>query len=207
LGLTNTNKPAERVGVFGGSFDPPHVGHGALARAALGQLNLDVLYIVPTGQAWHKTRTLTAAQHRLAMAKLAFQDMARVVVDRREIQRTGPSYTIDTLLELQAEHPRAQLFLLLGMDQAQALPNWHRYLEVLQLAIICVAVRADSAGAMGTFDISLPFLPSFQRLEMPPMDVSATDLRRRLAAHQNVAPLVFEPVARYIDHHHLYRLS
>jgi nicotinate-nucleotide adenylyltransferase len=178
-----------------------------LAKAALGQLNLDVLHIVPTGQAWHKARTLTTAQHRLAMAQLAFQDMARVVVDPREIQRVGPSYTIDTLLEVQSEYPGAQLFLLLGMDQAQALPTWHRYLEVLGIAIICVAARADYTGAIGTFDMSLPDLPIFQRLEMPPIDVSATDLRRRLAAHQSVAPLVFGPVARYIDHHHLYRLT
>jgi nicotinate-nucleotide adenylyltransferase len=207
LGLTNRNKPVERVGVFGGAFDPPHAGHAALAKAALGQLNLDVLHIVPTGQAWHKARTLTSAQHRLAMAQLAFQDMARVVVDPREIQRVGSSYTIDTLLEMQSEYPGAQLFLLLGMDQAQALPTWHRYLEVLGIAIICVAARADYTGAIGTFDMSLPDLPIFQRLEMPPIDVSATDLRRRLAAHQSVAPLVFGPVARYIDHHHLYRLT
>jgi len=194
-----------RIGVFGGAFDPPHAGHLALAQSALEQLQLDRLHVVPTGQAWHKARTLTAAEHRLAMARLAFGGMERVVVDPREIERAGPSYTVDTLWELQQQYPAAPLFLVIGQDQADALSTWSRSDEILKIAIICVAGRAIPAGAAGLFEPSnFPAAP-FQRLSMPPMDVNATDLRRRLALHQSVVPLVFEPVARYIAHHHLYQ--
>ena len=98
-----------KVGLFGGSFDPPHVAHVALAEAALGQLGLDELRILPTGQAWHKSRALTAAEHRLAMARLAFGHLPGAVVDDRELLRAGATYTIDTLRELAAEQPGAQL--------------------------------------------------------------------------------------------------
>ena len=198
---------ALRVGVFGGAFDPPHRGHVSLAQAALEQLQLDVLHAIPTGQAWHKTRDLTASVHRLAMTRLAFEGVDRVRVDAREIARDGPSYTVDTLTELQAAYPQAQLYLLVGEDQAQALPSWHRWQELAQLAIICVAARADRTGAIGQFDALKSLLPDMRILKMPPLAISATDIRRRLAHHENVAPLVFEPVARYIDHYHLYQAA
>ena len=196
-----------RVGVFGGAFDPPHRAHTALAQAALEQLQLDELRIVPTGEAWHKNRSLTSAMHRLEMAHLAFAAMDRVVVDPRETRRIGPSYTVDTLAELRGEMPQAQLFLIIGQDQAAALPTWHRWREIADFATICVAARAGSAGARGTFDSLNLGVSPVQTIELPPMDVSATDIRERLANRQTVAPLVFEPVARYIAHHHLYQTA
>ena len=199
--------PLRRVGVFGGSFDPPHKAHWALAHQALEQLRLDALHIIPTGEAWHKSRVLTAASHRLAMARLAFADLPKVVVDDRETRRRGPSYTVDTLTELAAEEPGVELFLIIGEDQAKSLQSWHRWQAILQLAIICVAARADSSGARGTFNAELLAQTPFQVLNLPPMDVSATDIRHRLANRQNVAPLVFEAVARYIAHHHLYQTA
>ncbi len=194
-----------RIGIFGGSFDPPHVAHVALARTAIEQLRLDVLFVIPTGQAWHKSRPLTSAPHRLEMAQLAFAELDSVVVDPRETLRTGPSYTIDTLLELRTEFPQAQFFLLVGEDQAVALESWHRFSEIPQFATICVAARAHSARASGTFDSLAGKIPGLQLLKMPPQEVSATEIRSRLAQHQSIAPLVFEPVARYIAQHHLYR--
>lgn len=198
---------ARRVGVFGGAFDPPHRAHVALAQAAIQQLQLDVLHVIPTGQAWHKPRDLTASVHRLAMTRLAFAGMERVAVDARETQRSGPSFTVDTLTELQAQYPQAQLYLLIGEDQAQALPTWHRWQELARLAIICVAARADHTGATGQFDALKSLLPDLCILKMPPLAISATEIRRRLAHHENVVPLVFEPVARYIAHHHLYQVA
>ncbi len=193
-----------RVGVFGGAFDPPHVAHIALAQAALEQLQLDELRIVPTGQAWHKSRTLTPVVHRLEMTRLAFAAMDRVVVDARETLRSGPSFTVDTLVELCSELPAARLFLVIGEDQAAALTTWHRWREIVELATICVAARAGFAGARGTFYVLNPGISPFQTIELPHMDVSATDVRERLANRQSVASLVIEPVARYIAHHHLY---
>jgi nicotinate-nucleotide adenylyltransferase len=198
---------AKRMGVFGGAFDPPHLAHVALAKAAVADLQLDELRVIPTGQAWHKPRTLSAAHHRLAMARLAFADLPSVLVDPREIQRVGPSYTVETLRELKASWPDAELFLVLGEDQARALPTWHQWQEVLHLAIICVAERGDLMEIGPRFFTQNSHESRFRRLQMPSMPVSATDIRARIAAHQSVSPLVSEPVARYIDHHHLYQTA
>lgn len=201
--------PVRRIGVFGGAFDPPHQMHVALVRTALNQLELDVLYVFPTGHAWHKSRTLSPAADRLAMAQLAFDGIPGVVVDKREIERNGPTYTIDTLHELQTEEPQAQLYLLMGEDQATRLPTWHGWDEIVRAAIICVASRADESSASRPFvpDFVPEFLPSgrFQALQLPPMELSATDIRHRAATAQGIAHLVPEGVARYIDHHLLYR--
>jgi nicotinate-nucleotide adenylyltransferase len=196
-----------RMGVFGGAFDPPHLAHAALAKAAVANLQLDVLRVIPTGQAWHKARALTPAKHRLAMANLAFSELPQVIVDPRETERLGPSYTVDTLRELKAQHPQAELFLVIGEDQAQALQGWHEWQQVLQLATICVAERADLMGATPRFMTPKSLESHFRRLPMPAMPISATDIRTRIAVHQSIAALVFEPVARYIDDHHLYQTT
>lgn len=201
------NKP--RVGVFGGAFDPPHNAHVGLVRAALAQLDLAELRIFPTGQAWHKERALSSADDRLAMARLAFDGHANTVVDDREIARSGPTYTLDTLRELRREQPAAQLVLIMGADQASSLPRWHGWEEILATAIISVAFRATSTGSSGSFDPgTLPSLPPgarFEKLELPPMDTSATDIRARAARGEDLDGLVPPAVARYIDRHHLYR--
>ncbi len=92
-----------RIGLLGGAFDPPHRAHQALARAAIEQMQLSELRILPTGQAWHKARPLSPAPHRLAMARLAFEGLPQATVDDRELRREGPTYTVDTLRELAAE--------------------------------------------------------------------------------------------------------
>ena len=197
----------KRMGVFGGAFDPPHAAHVALVKTALAELQLDQLRVVPTGEAWHKTRSLSPPQHRLAMAQLAFADLPRVVVDSCEIQRAGPSYTVDTLREFKILWPAAELFLILGEDQARALPDWRAWQEIVQLAIICVAARAYSAGAKPKFVINNGLESRFRWLPMPALLVSATDIRTRIAAHQSVDDMVFAPVARYIALHHLYQTT
>jgi nicotinate-nucleotide adenylyltransferase len=203
------NVAAPRIGVFGGAFDPPHNAHVALAAAALAQLNLNALRIFPTGRAWHKTRELTGADDRLAMSQLAFGDLPGAVVDAREVLRDGPTYTLDTLRELQAEHPAAQLVLIMGADQAAALPSWHGWQVILSIAIISVANRATQTRNTAPFDPqSLPGLPvgaRFENLELPAMDTSATDIRQRVAHGEDVSALVPSAVARYIDQHFLYR--
>ena len=199
-----SNKPV-RIGVFGGAFDPPHLGHVALARAAVAQWGLERLYIVPTGHASHKTRSLTPAPHRLALCALAFADVANATVDAREIERHGPSYTVDTLESLQREHPDAQLYLFVGQDQAQTLQHWHRPEDLARLAIICAAHRPPSADSEKHFDVPAAAKFAIQNLHMPAMAHSASDIRARLAQHQSIETLVPPSVARYIAHHHLYQ--
>ena len=200
--------PPQRVGLFGGAFDPPHRTHVALAQAAIAQLQLDVLHVVPTGQAWHKQRPLTAAPHRLAMCRLAFAQVDRAVVDARETLRSGPTYTIDTLEELQAQYPDAQLYLIMGEDQARALATWHRADDLGRAAIICAASRAGADAPAPAADVLHPLHGRpLQRLQLPPSPLNATEIRDRLARGQSVAPLVIESVARYIDQHHLYQAA
>ena len=210
MALTAAGAPApRRIGVFGGAFDPPHNAHVALARSALEQLALDELRVIPTGQAWHKARVLSPAEHRLAMAELAFGTLPGVVVDPREIRRAGPSYTLDTLRELQQEHPGAQLLLILGADQGAALPSWHGWQEILALATVSLAQRPGPDQSQATFDpATLPNLPPgarFARIELPAMALSATDIRSQAGHGKDVSLLVPPAVARYIDLHHLYR--
>ncbi|HEY2255116.1 MAG TPA: nicotinate (nicotinamide) nucleotide adenylyltransferase [Variovorax sp.] len=198
-----------RIGVFGGAFDPPHDAHAALVQAALAQLDLAQLRIFPTGQAWHKDRTLSAAGDRLAMTRLAFEGLAGTLVDPREILRPGPTYTLDTLLELQAELPAAQLVLIVGADQAMSLPSWHGFEQILSIAIISVADRATPMGPTGGFEsgtlASLVPGARFEKLQLPFMDISATEIRTRAARGEDLRGLVAPAVARYIDKHHLYR--
>lgn len=206
--MSTSSSPARhRLGMFGGAFDPPHVAHLALARAAIEQLGLDELRIFPTGQAWHKARALTPAVHRLAMAKLAFEGLPRAVIDGRELARTGPTYTVDTLRELQREHPQAQLVLVIGADQARALRSWRESDEIARLAIISIAERASPAENAPPFDASQVPGGRWQPVELPPMPVSATEIRARVAAGQGIDHLVAASVARYIDQHHLYQPS
>ncbi|MDB5889689.1 MAG: nadD [Polaromonas sp.] len=197
-----------RIGVFGGAFDPPHNAHLALARTALQKLALDQLLIVPTGHAWHKARTLTAPGHRLAMAKLAFSSLPGAFVDAREIERPGPTFTIDTLQALQAENPGAQLHLIMGADQFAAFRQWHRWQAIVDIAIICIADRAVSAGARAGFDAYSGYQDRFLSLPMPLMPVSATEIRQTLATNpgyaERLSGTLSPAVARYISSHRLY---
>jgi len=191
-----------RLGVFGGSFDPPHLAHVALAHAALHQLNLERLLVLPTGQAWYKTRSLSPAAHRLSMTQAAFSELPEVSVDGRELSRPGPTYTVDTLRELRAEFPAMQLCLIMGADQSAALPTWREWQAICQLAIICIADRE------GQHSVAIPSevleQARIEHLLMPRMPLSATDIRSRVAAGLGIAHLVPQGVARYIENNHLY---
>jgi nicotinate-nucleotide adenylyltransferase len=202
---TSAAQPVLRLGVFGGAFDPPHLMHLALVQAAIDQLELDQIRVLPTGQAWHKTRQLESAEHRLAMARLAFGAVAKVVVDDREMRRTGPSYTVDTLRELKNEFPLAKLFLIIGEDQARAFKRWHAWQEVSQSAIIYVAGRACLSGVVAIISSKIGDNPEFESLQVTANAVSATEIRERAANGENLAPLAGQRVARYIAEHLLYQ--
>ena len=203
-----------RIGVYGGAFDPPHQAHRVLAQTAIEQLSLDQLLILPTGQAWHKARALTEAEHRLAMCLLAFGDLRNTRIDPRETRRSGPSYTADTLAEMRREWPGAQFFLILGADQLLAFKTWMRWPEVLQMAQLAVANRAMRIGedaldsthlGADLSAVDVPFIP----LDMPLTNISATAVRARfgqpLGRSGAQAALVPPAVAGYISQHHLYQ--
>lgn len=202
---------AKRLGIFGGSFDPPHIAHIALAKHAVEQFGLNELRIIPTGDAWHKARTLTPSPHRLAMTRLAFVDVPQAVVDPREIDRQGATYTFDTLQALKAEHPDADLYLFIGADQANAFKTWHRWQEILGLATVVVADRPiDGQGGMVS-QWHNAVSPDVQRLDMPSLNVSATEIRAHFAQGpypaSKMSAWLPAAVQHYIEKHSLYRLN
>lgn len=196
----------QRVGLYGGAFDPPHLAHVALARAFVAQAELTVLHICPTAQAWHKSGPLTEAGHRLRMAELAFAGLPGVQVDAREIERGGPTYTLDTLRQLGQQYPLARLSLLIGQDQFESLASWRGVPEIERIATIYVASRKVQSSPSGVIhDFHLP--PGYRRLQWQDMPVSATQVRQCVAQGQSVAGLVMPGVARYIDEHQLYQTN
>lgn len=190
-----------RIGLFGGTFDPPHNAHVALARAALEALRLDALRWIPAGQPWQKSRTITAAPDREAMVRLAIAGEPRFELDRCELARDGPSYTIDTVRALHAQHPAAALFLIIGADQYAGLHTWHGWQELLALVTLAVANRPGPHPGPD---------PQVQRVAhrvvpLPMLDISATEIRARVSQGLPIDSMVPPPVARYIDLHQLYR--
>ncbi len=198
---------SRRVGLFGGAFDPPHLAHVALARCAIQQLNLDVLHVLPTGQAWHRAAPTSPAPQRVEMARLAFAGIAGLLVDPREARRSGPTYTADTLDGLRSEYPQAEFFLCIGADQARNFEHWQRWAEIAVRATICVAQRDQFTPASGYFAPQVASRAQILGLDMPLMDVSSSSIRSRVQQGLGLAHLVAEPVARYIEHHQLYRTT
>ena len=192
-----------RVGILGGSFDPPHLAHLALGRCAMQALALDELRWLPAGEPWQKSgRTMSPAADRLAMLRLLLADQADAVIDTREIDRPGPTYTIDSLRELQAEQPNAALFLVIGQDQYAHLNSWRDWPELLDRVTLAVAARDGSSPTPPPALAAHPHRVT--PIAMPRLDIAATDIRARCAAGLGLAPLVGDAVAGYIDQHRLY---
>jgi nicotinate-nucleotide adenylyltransferase len=192
---------ARRVGLFGGSFDPVHSAHTALARVALRELQLSQVRFVPVGHAWQKQRPLTPALHRMAMLRLALQHEPRFVLDAIEVDRQGASYTIDTVRELSAAHPNTEWFLLIGQDQHAGLHTWREWQSLLQQVQLAVAQRP---GEIRPLDAQVMRTPHHS-VPLPMLDISATDIRHRVATGQDISALVSPEVARYIETHGLYQ--
>jgi nicotinate-nucleotide adenylyltransferase len=197
----------KRIGLLGGTFDPPHLAHLALARQARDELRLDELRLLPAGQPWQK---LAAGQpapvdgaHRVAMLGLLTRGERGLVVDERELHRDGPSYSIDTVREILDEQPGAQLFFVIGQDQYARLHTWRDWDELLQRVTLAVAGRAGNAPTAPPDVAALAH--RIETLALPPMAVSSTDIRARAARGEDLSSLVGPAVAAYIDQNALYR--
>lgn len=198
--------PARKIGLLGGSFDPPHLAHLALARLARQQLHLDELRWLPAGAPWQKAgRQMASATHRAAMLAALVQGEPGQVIDTRELQRSGPTYTIDTVRALQSEQPDADWVFILGQDQYGRFDTWRDWPELLQRLTLAVA---DRAGQVPTPPPALAGVPHrVVALPLPRQDIAASDIRQQLAAGvppAQLAPLVGAAVASYIDHHQPY---
>jgi nicotinate-nucleotide adenylyltransferase len=191
----------KRLGLFGGTFDPPHNAHLALARAAQGEFQLDALHWIPAGQPWQKARTISAAVHREAMVRAAIDGEARFVLNRIETERAGPSFTLDTVRALRLQHGQAELFLIIGADQYAGLHTWRDWQNLLGLVTLAVANRP---GLMPPINAEVLRTPH-RVVPLPMQDISATDIRARVARGLPIDALVPSAVARYIKTNSLYR--
>jgi nicotinate-nucleotide adenylyltransferase len=190
-----------RIGVFGGTFDPPHVGHLVVAVNVRHALDLDVVLLVVANDPWQKSgsRQVSAASDRLAMVVAAVGDVEGLEASDVEMARGGTSYTADTLAALQAAEPEAQLFLVLGSDAAAGLPTWERAEEVRRRAGIVVVTRP------GAEDGVPPPGWDWTRVECPRLEVSSTDLRDRVVDGRPLDYLLTPAVIDCIEARGLYR--
>jgi len=194
-----TSTASLRIGLFGGTFDPPHVGHLVTAVNVRHALNLDIVILMVANDPWQKSgsRDVTTAEDRFAMVEAAVSVVDGVVAGRDEIDRGGPSYTADTLMALAEKHPGAELFTIVGDDAAAGLPSWTRVEQVAEYSQLVVVDRPGVA-------VDLPKQFSWLRVESPRLEVSSTDLRSRFSDGQPLDYLVTEPVLRVIEERGLY---
>jgi nicotinate-nucleotide adenylyltransferase len=189
-----------RIGILGGTFDPPHLGHLIAAQDACAALELDRLIFVPAAEPPHKRdRAVTEARLRLDMLKAAVADNPSFELSTLELQRSGPSYTIATLRELHGRHPADSLYLLIGVDQVREFSTWREPEGILELAEVVMLARAGSEQSIEGADFVR------QVVAVTRIDVSSTLIRSRVAAGQSIRYLVPDAVAEIIQREGLYR--
>jgi nicotinate-nucleotide adenylyltransferase len=190
----------KRIGILGGTFDPPHVGHVVAAAAALWELELDRVLLMTANIPWQKvgTRPVTSAPDRLAMVTLLVEGMAKVEVSTLELDRGGDSFTADTVAELAELHPGAELFVIVGSDVASTLDTWKKKAELKAGATIVVYDRPGSVGG------APPEGWSYRRIDVPQLAVSSTDIRTRRSQGRPIDGMVPPSVLRYIIDRRLY---
>lgn len=195
-----------RLGIFGGTFNPPHLGHLVCAQEAYLQLELDRVMLMPARIPPHKAvDDEPGPTHRLELCRVATEDDPRFVVSDLEMRREGPSYTVDTLEELHSQDPDTELFLIVGGDVAAGLPRWHEPERVLSLATPAIAKRRGTPRA--SIEDALGALPGGERacfFRMPRVGFSSTMVRDRVRSAQSIRYIVPDGVAKYINEHGLY---
>lgn len=188
------------TGIFGGTFDPPHLGHLLVAEFARAELGLDRVLFIPAASPPHKTHVnVTPPVHRLAMVRLAVQRNSAFVVDDREIRRGGVSYTLDTLNELSVDDSLGALVLLIGQDNMLEFSTWKSPEQIVELARVVVLTRPGFS-----LESRPPLSHAMTLCEVPEIDISSRDIRRRVREGLSIRYLVPEAVASYIGEHHLY---
>jgi nicotinate-nucleotide adenylyltransferase len=197
--VPETDPPLRRVGLFGGTFDPPHVGHLVTAVNVHHALDLDVVVLMVANVPWQKegSRTITPALDRLAMVEAAVRDVPGLVPGRQEIDHGGPSYTADTLAVLAQQYPGADFFTIIGDDAAAGLRTWTRWEEVVERSQVVVV---DRPGESVDVDDGIEWI----RVEVPRLEVSSTDLRARFTDGRPLDYLVTQPVLDVIRTRGLY---
>lgn len=196
-----------RIGVLGGTFDPVHLGHLIIAEEARCRIGLEKVLFLPAGQPWLKAiRPISPASHRLAMLRLATVSNPSFEVDAEEVERAGPSYSVDTLEALHSHYPRGtEFYFIMGQDLLGQLPQWHRPARLLEL---CHIVSVPRPGFSQPLEDLEPLVPGIRSrvvsLDWPCLSISASDIRRRRAQGLSIRYLVPPAVLAYIEEHGLY---
>ena len=200
--MPETESSLRRVGLFGGTFDPPHVGHLVTAVNVRHAIELDLVVMMVANVPWQKegSRAITPASDRFAMVEAAVRDVPGLVPGRHEIDLGGPSYTADTLAVLSGEYPDAELFTIIGDDAAAGLRTWTRWEEVVDRSQLVVV---DRPGEPVELDGGIAWI----RVEVPRLEVSSTDLRARFTDGRPLDYLVTQPVLDVIGTRRLYGAS
>ena len=200
--VTSSEAPGRgplRIGLFGGTFDPPHLGHLVTAVNVRHELSLDLMLLVVAGSPWQKegTRPITPAADRLAMVTAAVAGVPGLETSSVEVDRVGPSYTVDTLAALGATYPGAEFYTVVGADAAALLPTWERFEQVLSMSRMVVVDRPGAPAA-------LPPITDWIHVQVPHLDVSSTDLRARFADGRPLDFLVPAAVLQVVARRGLY---
>jgi nicotinate-nucleotide adenylyltransferase len=196
----------QRIGILGGTFDPIHHAHLAIAEEARVGLKLDLVLFVVAAQQPFKDRHFTNPADRLAMVAAATASNRSFQPSAIELERAGPSYTADTLETLSTHYPHAAFWFILGADALRWLPRWHNIERLIQLTRFAAVDRPGTTLDLAQLDSELPGLRArIDRLAGPNLDLSSTEIRRRIAAGRPIRYLVPDSVADYIAHHGLYR--
>lgn len=202
--------PTAGIAVYGGAFNPPHRTHRRVCEAALAQLPIERLLVLPAGDhPWKRDGQLAPGAHRLAMCRIAFDGLPRVVIDDREIRRGGVSFTVDTLQELADENPGIPLWFVIGADNWRQLPMWREHHRILQLAKIATFPRVgwsvDSAALEG-LDLDPEERASLLAgsLRLDPDSIAASDVRARIARGERSIAELDPRVESYVRDHHIY---
>jgi nicotinate-nucleotide adenylyltransferase len=195
-----------RVGILGGTFDPPHIGHLVLAEYATTALDLECVLFVPAADPPHKNQLRYGIDHRLPMLELAVAGNQQFVISRVDVDRPGPHYTVDMVRILQAQQPETEFYFLMGGDSLHHLPQWYHPLELIALCKLAVMARP---GAEITSDLKANLLPGLAErvviIDSPMLGFSSTEVADRLEAGKSVRYLVPDSVLSYIKDHGLYQ--
>ena len=189
-----------KIGLMGGTFDPIHVGHLLAASEAADALALDEVLFVPTGQSWQKSDQVVATtQDRVAMTALALEGDERFTLSLMEVQRSGPSYTIDSVNEIESARPGSDVFVIVGADAIRGVPTWHQSQSLIDEVHFIVMARAGHA-----IDAHEIPVKHFTIIQMPQLEISSSEIRHRIANGRSIQYLVPDNVVSYIATHHLY---
>jgi nicotinate-nucleotide adenylyltransferase len=207
LGTRYTSLMLDRIGLFGGTFDPPHLGHLILASEAQSQLELNRLLWILTPEPSHKQeRLITPIEHREAMVKLAIEDNPKFELSRIELDRPGPHYTFDTVKLIAEQNPSAELVPIIGGDSLRDLPTWQQPKELLFACHwIGVMRRPEDSADLGALEQELPGISSkIHYVDAPLLEIASHNIRSRIANGEAFRYYLLKPVYEYINNHHLY---